>query len=316
MSLAPISVRLETTNGNGRNRRQPRYANMCRALNTESSEVPEVRAGPRPSPPWFVFAVVGIVACFTAALGYSHPARAGGLNDFLQLYAGAALVNSDDLYSIPAQKQFWMERVGHYLEGVYYSRPPFYAALLRPLTHLPYHTAYAIFQTLSFAAHVSFAWIFLRDHSSILLLAIGFLPLYANFLAGQDVAIVLLLLSVSMLLARRNADFAAGLVLSLCSIKFHLFVLVPLAILICGKRRLFAGALCGVGASITLSCITAGWDWPWRYLNLITRPELSPDPDRMPTLHGFLSSVGAPSWAVLPLSAGVVAGYPSSQSHS
>jgi hypothetical protein len=75
-----------------------------------------------------------------------------GRNDFLQLYGGARLSGTPQLYEPAASKKIEMELVGVWLEGVYYSRPPFYAFLLGPLVKLPYLTAYWLFPAISVGA--------------------------------------------------------------------------------------------------------------------------------------------------------------------
>src|SRR4030043_58325 len=44
--------------------------------------------------------------------------------------------------------------VGWHPIGIYYTRPPIYAALLRPFTWIPYRTAYLLFQILSLGAAI------------------------------------------------------------------------------------------------------------------------------------------------------------------
>ncbi len=62
------------------------------------------------------------------------------------------------------------------------------------------------------------------------------LPALAGLLQGQDVAFLLLLAALAIRLEGGGQDFAAGLVLSLCSIKFHPFLLLPVLLLAQGKK--------------------------------------------------------------------------------
>jgi hypothetical protein len=214
-----------------------------------------------------------------------------GQNDFLQLYAGAKLSGTPDLYSPTEARRIHRESTGIELVGVYYSRPPFYADLLRPLSWLPYRVAYWTFEALSFAAFGIFLMLFVPQCQELVLFSSLCLPLLSNFLNGQDVTLVLLLAAGSILAIRKDHDFLAGLLLSLCAIKGHLFVLTPLVFLIHRRWTILAGGAVGGGALTVLSFLTDGWDWPRRYLTLLANPELHPSPASMPNLRGLVFGV-------------------------
>lgn len=211
-----------------------------------------------------------------------------GENDFLQLYAGATLVGTPDLYSIEASKAVHRRLTGTWFPAVYYTRPPFYAAMLWPLGKLPYGAAYWIWQAVSVALIAVFFRLYLPRFSELGLLASLSVPLLGNLLNGQDAGIVMTLAGISIVLARRGRDFAAGLVLSLCAIKFHLFVLAPLAIVLCRRWNILKGGLAGGAVLALASFLADGLDWPLRYFALVTNPELHPGPDHMPTLRGLV----------------------------
>src|SRR6185503_15788753 len=92
---------------------------------------------------------------------------------------------------------------------------------------------------------IFFLWAFAPAHSGLVTLAIMSPPLIANFVLGQDVTLLLGFLTITILLARKHADFAAGLVLSLCAIKFHLFLLLPAAVLFQRRWRILGGGAVG-----------------------------------------------------------------------
>ena len=79
-----------------------------------------------------------------------------GQNDFMQLYIGARLSGSEAIYSRPDNEKLQIEFGGFQSDSIRYSRPPFYAVLLRPLILLPYTSAYWTFQTVSVIAFVLF----------------------------------------------------------------------------------------------------------------------------------------------------------------
>jgi hypothetical protein len=90
---------------------------------------------------------------------------------------------------------------------------------------------------------------------------------------------------------RKGQDTTAGLLFSLCSIKFHLLLLLP--VLILGQRRWrFLGGLAMGGAILTiLSFPPGGWDWPVKYVRLLLNPIGNPWPTIMPSIHGISSSL-------------------------
>lgn len=214
-----------------------------------------------------------------------------GQNDFLQLYAGAKLSGTPDLYSPVAARRIHRESAGVELVGVYYSRPPFYAAMLRPLAMLPYRAAYWTFEGLSFLAFAVFLILFVPQCKELVLFSSLCFPLLSNFLNGQDVTLVLLLAAGSILAIRGGHGFLGGLLLSLCAIKGHLFVLTPLVFLIHRRWTVLAGGAAGGVVLTAISFLTDGWDWPRRYLALLANPELHPNPSSMPNLRGLVFGI-------------------------
>jgi len=140
--------------------------------------------------PW-VGAAMGLL--FLGLLGYLQRERfLAGQNDFAQLYAGAQLSGTPQLYDPEANKAVHRRVLGTWLESVYYSRPPFYALVLRPLGRLSYKTAYWTLECLSALALIAFLKIWTPRCRELLLFAGMCLPLLANILAGQDLAFALL----------------------------------------------------------------------------------------------------------------------------
>ncbi len=264
--------------------------------------------------PGWVHAVIATVLLAVAVVAvtvgqpYQERVLRGG-NDFLQLYSGAVLVGTNGLYSIEAVKRNQVERAGIWLHSVYYSRLPFYAALLRPLAWLPYTTAYWVFQSLNLVCCGLFAYVFLvRRHSGYLVWLPLFFPALIVFAYGQDVMIVLLFCALFIVLAGHGRDWLAGACLSLCLIKFHLFVFVPIAILAQRRWRVLLGGMAGSAFWLSLSFAVEGAGWPIDYLRLMRNPELHPGLDRMPTVFGVLRSFGltTPAAALLVTALGVL----------
>jgi len=228
-----------------------------------------------------------------------------GQNDFLQLYSGAALVGTGNLYTIESVRNLQIDRTGFWGHGVYYSRPPFYAVLLRPLASLPYLGAYWVFQSINLFCCGFFAYIFLLERAPGYLVWFPlFFPVLVAFMVGQDIMIAVLFCALSFVLAGKGRDLAAGACLSFCLIKFHLFLFLPVAILAHRRWRILLGGLAGSVAWLGLSFVAAGRGWAVEYLNLLRNPELHPRPEIMPGIFGVLQSFGVS----IPIAAVIVAG--------
>jgi hypothetical protein len=223
-----------------------------------------------------------------------------GQNDFLQLYAGAKLSGTPDLYNPLAVRRIHRESVGIEVVDVYYGRPPFYALLLRPLAMMPYRTAYWTFQAVSFLAFIVFLYLFVPQCKELILFSSLCLPLLSNFLNGQDVTLALLSAAGCVIAIRRGYAFVGGLILALCAIKVHLFLLTPLVFLIHRRWTVLAGGAVGGVALTLVSFLSDGADWPRRYLALLRNPDVEGNPSSMPNLRALIfGASGAEHPAVL-----------------
>lgn len=214
-------------------------------------------------------------------------------NDFAHWYIGALLFGTPDLHSEPANQQLQRQLIGGILDHSYFIRPTFYGLLLKPLAWLPYLTAYWLYQLFSLGICVVYAlrqWG--RQWPDIYVFAAMSMPLISNFVNGQDVTTLLLLCTLSIMLARRGHEFAAGLVFSLCAIKFHLFILTPLAMIFHKRWRLFWGAVAGeVVLFLAGLAFGGGWKVFMSLVALLNRQESHPYPELMPNVRGMLFAI-------------------------
>jgi hypothetical protein len=225
-------------------------------------------------------------------------------NDFLSFYTAPALLDSGGLYHLT---QIEDEQARHGFDRyrqhkLAFLRPPFYALFLKPLAWLPYNTAYLVWLLLGALSMVLVAILWRSLGTGWLAAAIAWSPALAHvFLRGQDTAFLLLVFSVAIALLRRNSPLTAGLILSVCGLKWSLFLTVPLFIV--GRRlwRCGAGFLIGSSIALVLSFIAAGLDWPAQYLRMILAETASPRVNEMASLRGLLQ--GMPWSAALEISA-------------
>lgn len=248
----------------------------------------------------FAWAPLAVGLSFLALLVALQPDRIlRGHNDFVQLYAGAQLAGTSQLYSREANLKLIQKTHGFTMESVVYTRPPFYAVLLRPLGWLPYQVAYAVYSLASFGCMVWFVWRFRRECPALPVLAAMGFPLFVTLCTGQDAGFLLATLGAAMLLMRAGRDFWAGLVLTLLAIKFHLFVFLPLALLLRRRWVVLAGGAVGSFGLLAIG----GWARLVEYAAVLRDPWIHYSAEHMPNLHGVAAIVGG-GWA---LEAGLVA---------
>jgi hypothetical protein len=225
-----------------------------------------------------------------------------GADDFLPFYAGARLLGTPYLYDAAAVEQVEAATAHITGEALTYIRPPFLAALVWPIAQLPYRAAHWIWLALRILAAIGF--VALWPHSARRETAVAccwFLPLAAALANGQDVPLLLLWIAMAERYYARK-PLAAGLALSLCLAKFHLFLLLPVFLWV-HRRRAIGGFLTGAALLAVLSTLVAGPKWPAAFLAALRLPQISPSVPLMPNLHGL----GLPGAVEIAASAAVFA---------
>lgn len=210
-----------------------------------------------------------------------------GQNDFRLFYTGGKLAGSEGLYNMSRVLAAQREAFGEASEKLMPVRLPFYYALLSPLARLPYKLALSVWTGSNILAIIFFVLLSPgEDRIPLAIACCWSLPLVFSLAMGQDLGFLLLLLVASLRLLRAQKRWLAGLVLSLCLIKFHLFLLLPLLFL--GRRewRLAAGFCSGTVFLLIVSFATLR-NWPQSYFSLIMDPAVSPGLGLMPNLHGL-----------------------------
>lgn len=222
-------------------------------------------------------------------LAYSQRERVlEGRNDFVAFYAGGKLVGTPDLYSRTANIETIKEILGFPMVGTTYIRPPFYAALFKPLAALRYRVAYGIFFLGILSSILWFVIRFSKECPELPFFAALGIPLLTPLCNGQDTPFLLVMLGSSILLLRRHRNFIAGLVLSLCTIKFHLFLFLLILLLLKKRWRTLAGGICGTCILTVLGLLVAGPDSMRQWITALRDPWISPNPENLPNLLGLV----------------------------
>lgn len=216
-------------------------------------------------------AVISLIICGL----YTRPQRElilHGLNDFASFYTAGSLAGHGDIYDTTVFQSRQEQLLGYSNPRIQYVRLPFYAVFLWPLALMPYAVAYGVWQ----GACVTALFLFLRlwpyARRPAFYICCVFIPLAVSIANGQDLTFLLAALALCILLQRRGQPFAAGLVFSLCAIKPHLLLFVPVVLILHKAWRLMAGFACGGFVLALVSTAVAGLNWPVRFFNAIRNP--------------------------------------------
>jgi glycosyl transferase family 87 len=215
-----------------------------------------------------------------------------GMNDFMSFYTGPRLVGTPDQFRSERYAEDELATTGEVsLAQQVYLRLPVFAYAMRPLTALPYHTAYFIWQGMSLAALAGFILLWPEPgREGILLAACWSIPLVANITNGQDVAFLLLFLAVFWRF-HGTRPWLAGICLALCSLKFHLFLLVPLVLIAHRKWRVLAWAAAGVLTLLGLSTWVSISHWIPQFIAFVSSAKANMHTYAMPNLLALFTGL-------------------------
>ena len=164
------------------------------------------------------------------------------------------------LYDLAAQRQEWLSLGSKFFYPAIFTPPV--AWLVAPFAVFPFPVAYSLWNALLGLATLITWWLLApgKGLNRLAHLAVALaLPLVAfGLLLGQVVILVAAAVALSWWLLRRGRPLLAGLALSLIALKPQLAFLVPLALLVTGQWRLFAGWLSGSAAMLLVALLTLG----------------------------------------------------------
>jgi hypothetical protein len=200
-----------------------------------------------------------------------------------------------------------------------FNHPPLLLPALGPLSRMPPRTAYLVWTVISiilfFAGTMLLTWDMCErappgvQTMAVRLGILTFFPISVAVAQGQDTALLFLGASVFLLLFRSNRDIAAGLALSLTSIRPQIALGLALPFLF-ARRRVFLGFLAGLSGLFLYSIAIVGTDGARQLLELVRltgiESELVIGRSRMPNLLGLLHRTFGADSAVLPASAWTV----------
>jgi hypothetical protein len=229
--------------------------------------------------------MVGIIVMLLAV-----SQRPDTADDFRSFYRGGALMAANEnVYSHP----FAFPDKNADVKFLPFIRLPGYAAILAPLSALPYRVARGVWMALLAVAILICVWLFpVGRERFALALSLSF-PLAYSLVLGQDICLILLIALASVRLFSQEREFLAGLAASLIAIKISYLPAVGL-IFLAKSRRGTVGISVGVFVQIVLSFVLAGPRWPMDYLAILRNPALDPEPRRMPNIRAVMASVSLP----------------------
>lgn len=210
-------------------------------------------------------AAATVCAAYSVFLWWTSYAGDNFHNDFTFYYAAARLGLTHGwthLYDLGLQQQ-QLDAIGSRIKVAQLARyvsPPPLAWLVIPLTALPYRVAYWLWSALLLAGLV-LTWYLAapgagRARVIFLVGAFGWLPIVYGLQLGQPALLVAAAVAACYTLLRNGRDIEAGAVLGLLVLKPQLALLVPVVLLVAGRRRAFASAV-AVLALITIASLIA-----------------------------------------------------------
>ena len=245
---------------------------------------------------WWV--LVFIFSLFLAAGAYHEGKEKllSGANDFAPVYAATTLVGTPDIYNPDKIHEIITKELGASNPSWRFTRMPFHAAILSPLSWFPYRTAYAIYFALRVGVVIAFVVLWrIPSRKYAMIFTLLSLPVFFSLLTGQDTLFLLLWIALAVRYQEQGKPFTAGLFFSLCAIKFHLFMFLPLLFIGQRRWRMFGGAASGGLVLMGISFLAAGARWPLDYFATLTNPVINPAPALMVNLHGLFHGVSGGS---------------------
>ena len=219
-------------------------------------------------------------------------------HDFLNLFTGASLAwegRFADMYDPDVQFAKQKALLPWLPEVVPFVRPSYYALVLSPISRFPFEDAFWIWTAWhSLLLVACWVWAVRRFGWDALIFAVMYFPGAAGIIHGQDAVVMLVIGIAGYVLADRGRNFWGGFVWGLGLIKFHLLLLLPLAMLVRRERTMLAGFVSSACAALLSFIALSGVAGVRTYLDLLQRDdlkELSPGLEEMVNVHAITANL-------------------------
>ena len=284
---------------------------------TATAHFTSARPSTKPVPYYVKGLALGIPAYLVAVHMwtwiFTAPVFIGGGADFRQFYAAGAIVRTGhgkQLYDYQMQKDFQDTLVSPKPVALPFVSPAYHTLLFAPLSALSYRTAYLMFLAINLLS-LATCFVMLRPWMTYLYsiykwlpeaLFLGFLPIAATLIQGQDSILLTTMLAGTFVLLHNRHDLIAGTLLAVALFKFSIIIPIAALFLLWRRWRFVLGfsacafVLAGLSISIT------GWSGSRVYAETILsiaglRPAVSGLAqyrvllERMANLHGFVFGI-------------------------
>ncbi|MDQ6712278.1 MAG: DUF2029 domain-containing protein [Candidatus Dormibacteraeota bacterium] len=183
------------------------------------------------------------------------------------------------LYDAGAMRQEWMALGSAFLYPALY--PPTLAWFVAPFAALPFATGYALWNVVLVASLLVTWWLTVPPSSRLvraahLAVALALPSVAFGLLLGQVVIVVAAAVSLSWWVLRHNHPIAGGVILSLIALKPQLALMVPIVLLVAGRRRAFLGWAAGSIFMVVAALATIGVEGLRTYASLLVESAHAP----------------------------------------
>jgi hypothetical protein len=230
-------------------------------------------------------ALAGILLRAATWRGEQVPDLCG--SDFPVFYAAGKLIGTPIFYSPQAVQEIQVREMGCTTQSAVPLRLPYFGLMMRPFSSLPFWPAFELWRVTTLICLAVFVILWPAPRQWSLLACAWSLPLAYCLLNGQDDGLLLMWIAIALFLLERDAPFTAGLMLSLCAAKLHLFLPLPLLLLRPEARKASYGLLLGGSTLLAISFLVQGRDWPEQLISNMQDFGSTGNPDPV-NLHGLV----------------------------
>ncbi len=220
-----------------------------------------------------------------------------GGGDLRLLYTGAYMVRigrGSELYDFNAQKTFQDALVSVRTIPVPFTHPPYESLIFLPFSYLRYPAAFISWLAVNLVLLASCFFLLKVDLTKLKALwqwlpvtvFVGFIPLSVAMMQGQDSILLLFLLTLAFIAARKREEFVVGLIIGLGVFRFQITLPIAALFLIWRRWRFATGFALSSSLCFICSLWVVGVAGLKSYWNLLSAMSSSLDKQRE-TLYGL-----------------------------